>query len=162
MRDIHEANIVTACQFCNSTTSRDRAPMTMEELIARGPEDPRALYVAVVEELQTILDRKRSIVAWKLEATEEAFEREIRPELERRREQDPSPGGLLHLRRGGLARRPARRLALADDPARSCEGGAARAGRSPPSPGPFDAVAAEAVSLPLPGIQDRISLRWEE
>jgi hypothetical protein len=23
---IHEANIVTACQFCNSTTSRDRSP----------------------------------------------------------------------------------------------------------------------------------------
>jgi hypothetical protein len=31
---IHEANIVTACQFCNSVTSRDGAPFTMEEAIA--------------------------------------------------------------------------------------------------------------------------------
>src|SRR5207245_1074453 len=90
VRDIHEANIVTACQFCNSTTSRDRAPITMEELIAGAPEDPRALFEAVVEQLQAVLDRKRSVVAWKLDATREAFEREILPELERRREKDPS------------------------------------------------------------------------
>lgn len=89
-RDIHEANIVTACQFCNSTTSRDRAPVTMEALISGGPQDPQALSETIVEQLQRILDRKRSIVAWKLEATREAFEREIRPELERRRAEDPS------------------------------------------------------------------------
>jgi hypothetical protein len=34
---IHEANIVTACQLCNNTTSRDRAPFTMEEVIAAPP-----------------------------------------------------------------------------------------------------------------------------
>lgn len=90
VRDIHEANIVTACQFCNSTTSRDRATVTMEELIDGSPEDPGSLYEAVVEQLQKILDRKRSVVAWKLEATREAFEGEILPELGRRREEDPS------------------------------------------------------------------------
>jgi hypothetical protein len=89
VRDIQEANIVTACQFCNSTTSRDRAPVTMEQLIDSGPEQPAALYEVVVEQLQGILDRKRSKVAWKLEATRAAFDREIRPELERRRSEEP-------------------------------------------------------------------------
>jgi hypothetical protein len=72
----------------------------MEELIANGPDHPRALYEAVVEQLQGILDRKRSIVAWKLEATRAAFDADIRPQLERRRAEEPklldpwTPGGL--------------------------------------------------------------------
>src|SRR5918992_5681841 len=37
---IHEANIVTGCQFCNSTTSRDRAAFTMRDVIAGLPDDP--------------------------------------------------------------------------------------------------------------------------
>ncbi len=88
--DIHEANIVTACQFCNSTTSRHRSPVTMEELIATGPVDPKGLYESVVQRLQAILDRKRSIVEWKLRATRDSFDEQIRPELERRRAEEPA------------------------------------------------------------------------
>jgi hypothetical protein len=53
---IHQANIVTACQFCNSTTSRDRSPFTMEEVIAVLPDDPEDALRAVAETLQQMLD----------------------------------------------------------------------------------------------------------
>lgn len=35
-RRIDEANTVTACSFCNSTTSRDLAPKSMQDLIAEA------------------------------------------------------------------------------------------------------------------------------
>jgi hypothetical protein len=57
---IHEANVVTACQFCNSTTSRDRAPFTMEEIIADLPADPEDALRALALKLQEILDAKRA------------------------------------------------------------------------------------------------------
>jgi hypothetical protein len=88
-RDIHEANIVTACQFCNSTTSRDRSPFTMEDLILGAPSDLQSMYQFVVEKLQAILERKRAVVAWKLEATRAAFDTEIAPALQRRRAEEP-------------------------------------------------------------------------
>lgn len=47
----HEANLVTACQFCNSTTSRDRAAFTMEEAIA--------LYRAFRDEIRPALLKRR-------------------------------------------------------------------------------------------------------
>jgi hypothetical protein len=65
---IHEANVVTACQFCNSTTSRDVAAFTMEEVIADLPPDADEAVAVAAEKLQTVLDRKRQRVQWKLRA----------------------------------------------------------------------------------------------
>lgn len=87
---IHEANIVTACQFCNSTTSRDLASFTMQEVIAQLPPDPADAVAIVEEKLQTILLEKRARVQWKLESIFRVFQREIRPELLKRREDDPT------------------------------------------------------------------------
>jgi hypothetical protein len=87
---IHEANVVTACQFCNSTTSRDRAPFSMEEAIAALPDDPEDAMVTLAEKLQVILDAKRAKVRWKLRSVHGAFTRDIRPALLRRREQEPA------------------------------------------------------------------------
>jgi len=87
---IHDANVVTACQFCNSTTSRDRAPFTMEEVIADLPDDPDEALVAVAEKLQTILDKKRANVAWKLRSVYQEFCNEIRPALLKRRADEPA------------------------------------------------------------------------
>jgi len=89
-RLIHEANIVTACQFCNSTTSRDRAPLTMEDVIAALPDDPEEALTAVTEQLQSILDAKREIVRWKLRSVYRGFRDSIRPALLARREQTPA------------------------------------------------------------------------
>lgn len=86
---IHEANIVTACQFCNSTTSRDRAPLTMEEAIAALPDDPEEALVALSERLQEILDAKRKKVEWKLRSVYRGFRERIEPGLLDRRRQDP-------------------------------------------------------------------------
>jgi hypothetical protein len=83
---IHEANIVTACQFCNSTTSRDRAPFSMEEVIAGLPDDPEQALVALAEKLQLILDAKREKVQWKLRSVYRAFRWEIRPALLKQRQ----------------------------------------------------------------------------
>jgi hypothetical protein len=86
---IHDANIVTACQFCNSTTSRDIAPFTMEEVVAGLPNDPEDALVALAAKLQVIQDAKRERAVWKLQSVYRAFRSEIRPALLRRREEEP-------------------------------------------------------------------------
>jgi hypothetical protein len=87
---IHDANIVTACQFCNSTTSRDRAPFTMEDVIAELPSDPEEALRLLHEKLQVILDAKRERSQWKLRSVYPAFRDEIRPGLLKRREEEPA------------------------------------------------------------------------
>ena len=87
---IHEANIVTACQFCNSTTSRDRALYTMEELIAQLPSEPDEAISLLAEKLQVILDAKREKVRWKLQSVYRGFNEGIRPALIRRRQEEPA------------------------------------------------------------------------
>lgn len=87
---IHEANIVTACQFCNSTTSRDIAPFTMERLISELPDDPEGALTAVAERLQVVLEAKRERARWKLRWVHRAFETDIRPALLRRRRDEPA------------------------------------------------------------------------
>jgi hypothetical protein len=87
---IHEANIVTACQFCNSTTSRDRAPFTMEDVIAALPDDPEEALPVAAEKLQAVLEVKRQTVRWKLRSVNRGFRESIRPALLARRRQEPA------------------------------------------------------------------------
>lgn len=86
---IHDANVVTACQFCNSTTSRDVAPVTMEAIIAELPLGPDEAIAAVADRLQPVLEVKRATVQWKLEAVYQAFCRDVRPALLLRRVAEP-------------------------------------------------------------------------
>lgn len=88
-RRIHEANIVTACQFCNSTTSRDRTVYTMEEVIAELPAEPQEALEILAERLQPILDDKRKKVRWKLRSVYRGFQEKIRPALLQRRHEEP-------------------------------------------------------------------------
>lgn len=78
--EIEKANTVTACSFCNATTSRDRASQSMAEVLAfRGePGEVLAHLRAVTSE---ILERKRRSVAWKLESVRAAFESNVVPQL---------------------------------------------------------------------------------
>ncbi len=87
---IHEANIVTACQFCNSTTSRDRAAFSMEDVIADLPGDPEEALVALANRLQQILDAKRETVRWKLRSVYRGFREGIEPVLLERRSEEPA------------------------------------------------------------------------
>jgi hypothetical protein len=83
---IDVANTVTACQFCNATTSRNRAPISMHDLIRSAPCDPEGLLAQVVPELQTILAAKRAEVMWKLTAVREAYEKLVLPTLDHGRD----------------------------------------------------------------------------
>ena len=74
-------NTVTACSFCNSTTSRTKAPVSMRDVIAAGPGDVGGLVDAVTEALKAALRQKREDVAWKLTSVREAYESFIAPRL---------------------------------------------------------------------------------
>jgi len=87
---IHDANVVTACHFCNSTTSRNTAMFTMTEAIAALPDDPEEALAVLREKLQAVLVAKRKQCNWKLRSVYRAFKDEIRPELVKRREDDPA------------------------------------------------------------------------
>ena len=81
-QQIHEANTVTACSFCNSTTSRTPTPK-MTQLIQEAKGTPDDVVNAIKEELKKVQKSKRADVQWKLRFIREAFEKEIEPELAR-------------------------------------------------------------------------------
>ena len=71
--EIDAANTVTACSFCNSTTSRDRHSRDMTALLS-VPGGPDELLAAIQRELTEILERKRQDVRWKLASVRAAFQ----------------------------------------------------------------------------------------
>jgi hypothetical protein len=73
---IDEANTITACSFCNSTTSRDRHEQSMYQLLAQEG-DPDDVLLRIKGTLSSIIARKRSDVEWKLTSVREAFNRLI-------------------------------------------------------------------------------------
>ena len=79
---IDAVNTVTACSFCNSTTSRDVSAESMTNLILSTPVTPEDVVEAIEAELQVVLARKRRDVQWKLEAVRAAFEREVSARLQ--------------------------------------------------------------------------------
>jgi hypothetical protein len=76
---IDAANTITACGFCNSTTSRDKADKTMQELVAAPAESPEDLYTSIEAFCSAVLERKRQDVAWKLDGIRAAYERLVLP-----------------------------------------------------------------------------------
>lgn len=80
-RRIDAANTVTACSFCNSTTSRVRHPKSMPDLLAEVSGDPDEVLRHIEAELLEIVLQKRRSVRWKLEAIQEAFDRDVLPHL---------------------------------------------------------------------------------
>jgi hypothetical protein len=78
-------NTVTACSFCNSTTSRTQAPMGLREVIASAPEDIEGLVRAVEEAVGAALARKREDVAWKIASVRRAFDSQVAPLLQQAR-----------------------------------------------------------------------------
>jgi hypothetical protein len=79
---IDAANTVTACSFCNATTSRSQAPTSMTSLIETAPDGtPEEIYRHVTAGLDGILAAKRKDVTWKLASVRRAFESGVAPRL---------------------------------------------------------------------------------
>lgn len=74
-------NTVTACSFCNSTTSRDVSQKSMPELLREATGSIEEVEAYIAAELQRVLERKRLDVQWKLASVKEAFQREVHTEI---------------------------------------------------------------------------------
>ena len=74
-------NTVTACSFCNSTTSRTMAPTSMWEVIAAGPDDVESLVPVVGVAVEAALARKLEDVKWKLASVRSAYDSKVAPRL---------------------------------------------------------------------------------
>jgi hypothetical protein len=79
--EIDCANTVTACSFCNSTTSRARCARSMSELIANCPDGLDEAVKAIALELGLVLGAKRADVRWKLASVRRAYDQRIAPSL---------------------------------------------------------------------------------
>lgn len=73
-KEIDAVNTITACSFCNSTTSRDSNSTSMSDLIRTSTGSPSEVVSQIASALQPILERKRSDVRWKLESVRKAYE----------------------------------------------------------------------------------------
>jgi hypothetical protein len=82
---VDERNTITACSFCNATTSRDKAPQSLSDLLAAAPEEPEALLAHIMPALVNVLAKKRATVKWKLASVRRAYELQVRPGLLPRR-----------------------------------------------------------------------------
>ena len=79
---IDAANTVTACQFCNATTSRTVAPVSMTDAIMGAPDGTEEdIFEWVTRDLAVALESKRETVRWKLASVRRAFDELIAPDL---------------------------------------------------------------------------------
>ncbi|MBN4054007.1 hypothetical protein JYT97_03885 [Haliea sp. AH-315-K21] len=76
-KEIDVINTVTACQFCNSTTSRDINEFSMPQLFESAAGCKEELIKNIVAACKNILHKKRQSVQWKLESVEEAFNEHV-------------------------------------------------------------------------------------
>jgi hypothetical protein len=75
--EIDTLNTVTACSFCNSTTSRDVTHVSMSQMIVAAQGNSIDLLLGLKMELDEILGRKRKDVQWKLLSEKRAYEEHV-------------------------------------------------------------------------------------
>ncbi len=80
---IDATNTVTACQFCNSTTSRDQNDLSMSELFKENTQSEDALINAVTKECAKVLSKKRNVVNWKLRSVRKAYDSIVKPSFDK-------------------------------------------------------------------------------
>jgi hypothetical protein len=71
---IDAANTVTACSFCNSTTSQNTCASSMSQLILQSPGTPNEVAAKVIAAIRPVLEQKRAEVRWKLASVHQQFE----------------------------------------------------------------------------------------
>lgn len=74
---LNEANTISACRFCNSTTSRDKYAKSMRDFIFDAQGDPEAVINQVINALSEVLQVKQSVAKWKIEAVHVAFNEKV-------------------------------------------------------------------------------------
>lgn len=79
---IEGINTVTACSFCNSTTSRHRSDVNLGDFIVKSVGTDTDLLEQIAQKLETILKDKRQEVGWKLLSIQNEYENNIKPTLE--------------------------------------------------------------------------------
>lgn len=70
---IDAANTVTACSFCNSTTSQNSSETSMGELIQSLADDPSEIIEKITIFLDVILAQKRVDAQWKLNSIRQEY-----------------------------------------------------------------------------------------
>lgn len=80
-QDIDQMNTVTACSFCNSTTSRNRTECDVGRLIMNTTGNSEEVLKAVCSAVDKVLKAKQASVQWKLESLRRAFRAEVSPGL---------------------------------------------------------------------------------
>lgn len=78
---LDEANTVSACSFCNSTTSRNINERSMSVVLNEAIGTVEDVIAHARAEFQRILEAKRRDVQWKLNSVRQAFEREVASKL---------------------------------------------------------------------------------
>ncbi len=73
-QQIDSANTVTACSFCNSTTSQNLSRTSMSDLIRQSVGAPQEVVAQIISAVQPILEQKRVEVRWKLDSVRKEFE----------------------------------------------------------------------------------------
>ena len=71
---IDAANTVTACSFCNSTTSQNTCQTSMADLIKASSVQPQDVVTYISEALLPVLNQKRADVQWKLASVRREYE----------------------------------------------------------------------------------------
>lgn len=71
---IDAANTVTACSFCNSTTSQHSYHISMADLIQASSGAPQVVVAQVTAAIQPALEQKRADVRWKLNSVRREYE----------------------------------------------------------------------------------------
>ncbi len=92
---IHDLNMVTACHFCNSMTSRDKNPKTMRQLLDEVEGTPDQIIEQLRAKFDEVLRRKKADVQWKLASIRPAFERLVEPTLNALRQVKFSAHGVV-------------------------------------------------------------------
>lgn len=73
-QSIDAANTVTACSFCNSTTSQHSCHISMSDLIQASSGSPQMVVAQIAAAIRPVLEQKRADVRWKLESVRREYE----------------------------------------------------------------------------------------
>lgn len=73
-KQIDSTNTVTACSFCNSTTSQNTCNASMTQLILQSQGSPQDVVAQIESTVQAVLEKKRAEVRWKLESIRKQYE----------------------------------------------------------------------------------------
>ena len=89
---VDKENTVSACHFCNATTSRTTSPVSMTDAIKQAPDGTEdEIFEWITRDLATALSTKRETVRSKLTSVRRAYDEMIAPGLQAARASEGQP-----------------------------------------------------------------------